>query len=179
MNLLTSLLALSVSLAILRPAVACTCEPVDPPTVAEISAASRSGLAYIGSVQAEDSTSHEEFRRYTIEVVSTLAGEPRETRTVATGKHDGTCGIRLQIGRTYLLLPFITGSSVESAGAPLLSLCSVLWQVISDPLVISQVMGTTAATAYSWGEVKTVYRPLAVPALSPRIHGQRKHDPGS
>jgi hypothetical protein len=110
---------------------------------------------YVGTVVGEDSTSHEENRYYTVAVEHSIGGAAGETQLIATGLWDGTCGIRLEVGARYLLLPDTEPAAMERMSGPSIGLCSFPRRVIRDATFISQVLALTAVESDGWGQVKT------------------------
>jgi hypothetical protein len=135
---------------------ACSCELPPALTLEEaVQHAREGGLVYVGTVVAEDSTSHHEFRYYTLDVEHSIGGARSDTQRIATQLEGPSCGARLNVGARYLMLPVANPQTMEEMGAPSINLCWERRQAIQDAGFISQLLAATAVEGQGWAEVKS------------------------
>ncbi len=137
-----------------RTALACSCEPYQHPTAEEIYSARP--LAFTGTIISVDAASEDRpWRIYRVRAVEVFLGSPDSLSTIATGAGDADCGITLEIGATFLLLPYAEGTMFEEYGMPYVGLCAPPSRVSDLSGVLEGLRRRTVVTRARWADVKS------------------------
>jgi len=114
------------------------------------------GPVYVGTVVSVDSTArYEEFRFFTLAVEQTIRDMP-DTTTVVASRWDGAaCGIELEVGQTYLMMPNARSLDARELGVPTIGLCDPPWLIEKIPEIIEGLLAATPVSAVSWGDLKS------------------------
>ena len=83
-----------------------------------------------------------------------IGGATGATTQIATYKSSAACGVCLELGTQYLMIPNVESSLAREIDIPSIELCGLPYELVTDRDVVDDVLRMTAVIPCTWAIVQ-------------------------